>query len=155
MIAHRTLAYMAQPYSHASEIIKAQRAKLGAIAAAYFLSHRCPVFAPIPKVESIHPHARSMKHEDWLDYDRVLYDRCDFLLLLPLEGWRESIGVTQELAWAREDYKPIFQIVGTIPGIPPEAMHPASDLLSLVCDQYGPRQFPEFYPERNPKWHSA
>jgi hypothetical protein len=43
----------------------------------------------------------------WQHYDRALLARCDEVLVLMLPGWRESIGVREELRLARELGKPV------------------------------------------------
>jgi hypothetical protein len=146
---HRALAYLAQPYWHDSEILRFLRTDYGAMAAAYLMKHDHACFSPIAHSAEVRRYAREMDHAGWLRYDKVVFDRCDFMLLLPLVGWDESKGVAEEMGWAKSQGKPIFQLLGDLPGIPQDALFPSTVLPIIKCDQYGPRNFPEFFPERS------
>lgn len=68
---------------------------------------RC-VYSPIT-------HTRAMAVEDglpgsfdyWATFDKRMIDACDELLVLRLDGWRESIGVTAEIAYAAARGMPV------------------------------------------------
>lgn len=145
-VSHRTLAYLGQPYWHEDAWIRDQRVRWGARAAAYLMEHSEYVFSPIAHAAEIRnqlvdPHKEP---EFWLSFDKVIFNRCDFLLILPLVGWKESHGLATEVGWANSLNKPIFQLQGTIPGIPASAFFPTQDYPVLRCDQFGPKGFPSF-----------
>ena len=43
----------------------------------------------------------------WQRHDRRYLDVCDEVVVLMLDGWRESVGVQAEIAIARELGKPV------------------------------------------------
>lgn len=48
--------------------------------------------------------------EFWAAYNELLISRCDELHVLMLDGWRESVGVTAEIAIAERLNKPVKYI---------------------------------------------
>lgn len=48
--------------------------------------------------------------EFWGGYDENMIERCDELYILTLKGWRESVGVTAEVAIALRLNKPVWCI---------------------------------------------
>lgn len=45
---------------------------------------------------------------EWKDYDLTAIDKCDEVWVLSDPGWKESVGVTDELEYARAQGKPIM-----------------------------------------------
>lgn len=152
MNVRKTLAYLGQPFWHEDLGVRQSRVEAGACAQAYLLLHDCHVFAPVPAVartKMYMPHDKEGCHETWLPFDKTFFDRCDFLLILPLIGWQESKGLAEEMSWAQAQNKPIMQLIGDIPRLQKGLLHPSYDLPSIKCDQYGPRHFPTFYPQES------
>lgn len=106
----REVIYLACPLSDPDHEKEVQRFHLASMAAAYLmttrdcivfspLSHSCPVDHYMPR----HHDITGMKmrgHEFWVEIqDKYWMDCCSKLVVLALEGWNESRGVTWE-----EDY---------------------------------------------------
>ena len=139
------LAYLGQPYWHEDKGVRKIRTDAAAKTVAYLMKAGYRVFSPITHsalVRDYVPADQQACHDFWLSYDKTLFDKCDFLLILPLEGWRESRGLAEEMGWAMASPKPILQLTGQIPGIPQACLAPSLDIPQVVCDQFGPRFFP-------------
>lgn len=65
----------------------------------------------------VYSHAFGLKYElpkeykFWKQRDRNSLQRCDALYVLMMPGWEDSIGVTDEIAYAKSINKPIKMIV--------------------------------------------
>jgi len=98
-----TLIYLAVPYSHPDAAVREARFQAVNLAAARLMKDGTHVFSPISHT---HPIALvgdlPMGWEYWSAYDRVMLSACEKLVVLMLEGWRESIGVQAEIDIARE-----------------------------------------------------
>lgn len=141
------IAYLGQPYWHDDEMVRIRRHGEGAAAHAYLLRHGRAVFAPIQQhYAAVFYLPYELKHDRdfWLSHDKHHFNTCSLLLILPLEGWEESRGLAVEIGWAMAQSKPIFQLTGDIPCIPKGALQPSLRFPQIVCDQYGPRQYPQF-----------
>lgn len=102
------MIYLASPYSHSDPAIRRRRFKATCRAAARLLRAGLDVFSPI--VHS-HPIAAcgldAMDQEFWKRVDRPFLAWCDMVMVLTLDGWRQSQGVNAEIAQARAAGKPV------------------------------------------------
>ncbi len=48
-----------------------------------------------------------MNHDFWMRVDRPYLEWCHMVMVLTLDGWRESRGVNIEIAQARAMHKPV------------------------------------------------
>jgi len=98
-----SLIYLATPYSHSDPAIREQRFREVNAVAARLMREGLHVFSPISHT---HPIAEAgdlpRGWEFWEAYDRVLLQACGKIIVLMLDGWRESTGVTAEIAIAEE-----------------------------------------------------
>ncbi len=101
------MIYLASPYSHEDPIVCEQRYEAACRATAGLLRRGHPVFSPV--VHS-HPLVRYGLPGDW-DFwercDRALLRCCREMIVLMLDGWRESRGVQAEIDLAIEMELPI------------------------------------------------
>ena len=109
--------YLACPYTHDSHSHRWARARLASEIAAHFMSHDDVVFSPITHGHHIEPHLPpdlGSSHDFWMSQCLPMVQWADQVILLPLQGWRESRGVTMELEFARNLNKRILvvQLVG-------------------------------------------
>jgi hypothetical protein len=93
-----TLAYLATPYSLYP----------GGLWAAFFAAAQLAgnllragikVYSPITHSHPIAIHAGldPLDHDLWLDFDRMMMERCDVLIVAHLEGWEQSKGIALEV----------------------------------------------------------
>jgi hypothetical protein len=97
--------YLASPYTHPDKAVMQQRFEAAERCLAWLLSMKIWTYAPI-----VHCHALAMKyalppnHEFWLDYDRAMIYGASGVLVLKIDGWRESKGVMAEMLYAKDNY---------------------------------------------------
>ena len=97
--------YLSQPYSHHDPEIRADRAELGAIATAWLMQRNWAVHAPIAQGHQVTLHLPSIlahDHKFWMARDVQIVRCAQAMHLLPLTGWRESRGVSEELNLAHD-----------------------------------------------------
>ena len=97
------LVYLASPYSHADPHVRELRFRQAASAAARLMASGLVVFSPIA-----HGHPITLAHNlpsDWAYWEkscRAYLGCCHKILVLQLDGWRDSMGVAAELQIAQE-----------------------------------------------------
>jgi len=47
----------------------------------------------------------------WEDYNHLMISRSDGLIVLRIDGWLESKGVTEERGFATQLRKPVFDLI--------------------------------------------
>jgi len=111
----KQIIYLAIPYSHPDPAVREARFMMANKAAARLMERGEYVFSPISHTHSIALVGNlPLGWEYWQGYDREMLEACGKLIVLTAEGWRDSTGVTGEIAIATEY------------GIPIEYMDPAA-----------------------------
>lgn len=92
--------YLASPYSRFPEGLDAAHTHACAVAA-ILLERGVSVYSPIAHSHHIGRlvNAGSVNHDFWLRVCRPMADSAAGLLVLGLDGWRDSVGVTEEIRW--------------------------------------------------------
>jgi hypothetical protein len=102
------LIYLACPYSDSDITVKVHRFEAVNKAAAKLMNSGKYVFSPISHT---HPIAVAGElptgWEFWKEYDRLMLSRCQKLIVLKLDGWETSVGVSAEIEIAKEFNIPI------------------------------------------------
>ena len=110
------LIYIASPYSHPDSDVRRDRFEEAARVCDYLLTLDYHVYSPIcqwhPILEVVkNTHFCSptqvQKYNKLLITDFVFLRRCDKLLVVTLDGWKESNGIKQEVELARSYKIPI------------------------------------------------
>ena len=109
-IKHGTLYYLASPYSHADATVRQARASLAEKAAVDLLHFGIYVFAPIPYNHPWEKYNVPGHWDFWADFDKTFVSRCDGVIILTLDGWDRSKGVTAELDFAKENNIPVYYL---------------------------------------------
>lgn len=133
---NNTLFYLAQPYWHQSVAVRDTRADYGAAATAHLLSHGVLVFSPIATgiaVKRFLHEERIQDHAFWMSVDLPMLARCDALLILPIEGWNESLGLREERSSAEGLGLPIYYLNGFVPGV--GRLWPPAGVRTIESDQ--------------------
>jgi hypothetical protein len=94
--------YLASPYSHPDPLVREARFEAACRATANLVRAGQAVFAPVVQGRSL---VRFGVPGDWKFWQPLVSEylaRCDEVLVLQLDGWRESEGVQAELALAAE-----------------------------------------------------
>lgn len=104
--------YLASPYSHVEPETQNRRARTAFHAMAWLLAQRVAVYSPIH-----HCHDVASRYDlptdaaYWKNLNQIFIRQSVGLIVLLDDGWRESIGVAGEVAYARNLKKPIFTIM--------------------------------------------
>ena len=101
------MIYLASPFSHPDDGVRHQRFKAACRAAAALIRKGKTVFAPIAHSYAICDYGVPGDWQFWQRHDRRYLEVCDEVVVLMLDGWRESVGVQAEIAIARELGKPV------------------------------------------------
>ncbi len=98
------MIYLASPYSHAKLSVRCYRFKQAAQAAGLLMSQGLHVFSPIchshPIVTECPEHGGDWSY--WEKWDRHFLKACDRFVILQIDGWATSKGVTAEIEIAKE-----------------------------------------------------
>lgn len=107
----KTLIYLASPYTHnatAKPDVIEQRFDDVCKVASILFHQGYLVFSPIA-----HTHPIKMRGglpggwEFYAEYDKRMMDACDELWVLTIPGYRESVGIKEEIQYATETEKPV------------------------------------------------
>lgn len=121
------LLYLACPYSHPDPSVREYRYCTANRVAAQLMKAGIVVFSPLSHSVPISRHipAVEMDHRFWMNQDLPLLCQCDEVLVLYLEGCRQSLGVRAEIFEALAHEKPITLIeeadIDLLPAIPKTA----------------------------------
>lgn len=111
------LIYLASPYTHADPDVQEQRFNAACFETARMLREGRHVFSPIVHGHPLSRHGLPGDYDFWGPYCRAFLERASELVILTLDGWRESVGVTDEVRIAAELGLPVSHEEPTaIPG---------------------------------------
>ena len=104
----KPLVYLAGPYSHPSPTVRQRRFEALNLAAGNLMRSGVLVFSPI---SHSHPIAEAgelpLGWDFWEQFDRAHLSNCHKVIVLMLDGWRDSKGVAAEIAIAEEMGLPV------------------------------------------------
>jgi hypothetical protein len=104
----RPLTYLACPYSHPERAVRVSRFEAANRASAVLMARGEHVYSPISHTHPIaEAGALPLGWEFWEQYDRIYLGISRKIVVLMLDGWRESKGVIAELAIAKEMSIPV------------------------------------------------
>jgi nucleoside 2-deoxyribosyltransferase len=92
--------YLAVPYTHPDPRVRADRFEVANRAAAALMRAGYCVFSPISHGHPISQCGVSGDWTRWESLDRRMLRQCEEVVVLTLDGWRDSRGVQAELAIA-------------------------------------------------------
>jgi hypothetical protein len=109
----KTLVYLAVPYSHPDEAVRLARFAAVNKKAAEMMNKGIHIYSPISHT---HPIALAgelpINWEFWSGYLEAMLSACQKLVVLRLDGWKESTGVQAEIKIATKLGLPIEYIDG-------------------------------------------
>ena len=103
--------YLAAPYTSPDPIVRNSRVELASIIAARLMDEDYVVFSPITHGHSVANHLyyrNAHSHDFWMRQCLPMVKFCDWLIVLPIHGWRESRGIAEEMAFAKVNRIPTF-----------------------------------------------
>lgn len=107
----KKLYYLASPYTHKHKKIKKVRADLATEAAVkLFKDEQVYTFSPIGYNSHWETYMLPGDWNFWESFDKCFIDHCDAVIVLMLDGWDVSVGVTAEIQYAKELNKEILYL---------------------------------------------
>jgi hypothetical protein len=104
------LIYLASPYSHPDPMVREARFQAACRQAAELMRCGISVFSPIVYSHSIVAYGLPADWATWERLDRAILEICSEVLVLALDGWRESEGVQAEIEVAKRLGKPVVVV---------------------------------------------
>jgi hypothetical protein len=102
------LIYIAAPYSHDDKLIVDARVVKVMQTDANLIRKGFVTVTPLSKHFILNVGDQIPGDWDyWKRYSITLLKKCDEMFVLPIEGWRESEGVQDEIAYAKKKGKPV------------------------------------------------
>lgn len=102
------MIYLASPYSHPSPFVREIRYLLTMKKLANLLKQEIVVYSPIVHCHELAKIAGLPSHADfWRKYNFAMMNAGEALYVFCLEGWKESVGVKEEIAHAQYMKMPI------------------------------------------------
>ena len=102
--------YLASPYTHKDWRVKKERADAVTKAAVDLLHHGVFCFAPIAYNEPWEKYDLPGDWRFWEKFDKAFIVKMDAIIVLTLDGWDKSVGVTAEVEYAKSINKPVFYL---------------------------------------------
>lgn len=108
------MIYLCSPYSHSDKFVQDQReAEINLIAAKLQAKYKVVIFPPIlisAVYKRLLPDKFGTTFKYWCKVDLAAIKHCDEVWVAMMDGYKESIGVTAEIAYAEETNKPVKYI---------------------------------------------
>lgn len=116
-VTHRPLTYLAGPYSHPDRAVRVGRFECLNAYAAQLMAAGELVYSPISHTHPIaEAGALPLGWEFWKKYDTAFIEHSRRVVVMMLDGWKESKGVTAEIEIAVALGTPVDYVVAA-PGV--------------------------------------
>lgn len=110
----KPLAYLACPYSHPDKAVREHRYRVATKTAGRLIKKGYTIFSPITHSHPIHEMSKlPTDWEFWKKQDMDYLSCCSRLFVIKIRGWRESVGVQEEIRIAIKSKIPIEYIRGS------------------------------------------
>lgn len=96
------LYYLASPYTHTDVEVRNKRFEITSKITVDLLHKNIFTFSPIAYNHPMVGYGLPTDWNFWQEYDTSFLDRCDGLILLMLDGWDISVGVSAEVEYAKQ-----------------------------------------------------
>ena len=102
-----TLAYLAAPFSHPDPSVKKWRLQTVNQYVCKLLKEGQMVYSPLTHNVPLIELGMQNSWDTWRELDHLMLSKCELLIVLTLEGWESSIGVSSEIEFAKANNIPI------------------------------------------------
>lgn len=103
------LYYFASPYSHPNPLVKNVRYEMTVYVSSSLTKQGFRLLEPIAMChDQAKKYGLPTGYSFWQERDRGFIDICDAVIVVMLKGWKESEGVSDEIAHAVQTGKPVF-----------------------------------------------
>jgi hypothetical protein len=104
------LFYLAMPYSHKDPAVIERRMEIFCRVDAFLMKSGIHTVSPVSKHFMLSYEALPGDYNYWGTYSRKLMQRCDGVYVICIDGWKESVGVQDEIALAKQLNLPIIMV---------------------------------------------
>jgi hypothetical protein len=108
--AHNVI-YLACPYTDPDPAVRKARFDVATAVAADFIRAGRIVYSPITMTHPIDMvlagASNTLGSDYWVAFDEAFMDMCSEIVVIRLDGWQKSSGVTREIAYFQERNKSI------------------------------------------------
>lgn len=111
------LVYLACPYTHDNPAVMMERFMAANKAAAELMSAGALVFSPISHTHPIAQYGLPKGFDFWEKYDRAFMGMCHAAVVLMVDGWQQSKGVTAEIEFMKLRNRPVLYMSGDVDGL--------------------------------------
>ncbi len=110
LVAHK-LCYLATPYSKHKAGIHMAFIE-ASVAASKLLVAGVKVYSPIAHTHplAIYGNIDPLAHDIWIPFDEAMMQACEALIVLEMDGWQESKGITHEIDFFVMRGKPVYYL---------------------------------------------
>jgi hypothetical protein len=113
------VVYLACPYTDADVDVRRGRFEAATIAAADLIRQGRIVYSPITMTHPIDVvlagEANTLGSDYWVAFDEAFMGMCSEMVVLTLDGWKNSSGVAREIDYFRQAGKPIRYMDPQVP----------------------------------------
>lgn len=106
----KPIFYIAVPYTHELDTMKDLRFRMVTEFCARQSNQGVVVFSPITHSHELAKYGTPTKWDFWRNIDTEFICRCNFLVVLMLDGWRTSVGVQAEIKIAQDLNIPVMYL---------------------------------------------
>ncbi|HEX4861582.1 MAG TPA: DUF1937 family protein [Rhizomicrobium sp.] len=109
----RDIVYLACPYTHPDHRVREARFHAANRAAVQLIKQGRIVYSPITMTHPLDAELAgesTMGSDYWVDFDIAFMEACSEMVVLMIDGWRESSGIKREIEYFERERKPIKYI---------------------------------------------
>ncbi len=99
--------YLAAPYWHERKEVRDFRANTARACARRLIEHNCMVYCPFIYSYGLETAPRGGE-EYWRAHSLLMAQRCDEIMIIELDGWKDSAGVMKEIEIFKERGKRLY-----------------------------------------------
>lgn len=103
--------YLACPYTDPNPAIRQARFEVATAVAADLIRAGNIVYSPITMTHPIDAmlagHSNTLGSDYWVAFDEAFMEMCSEMVVIRLDGWQRSSGITREIAFFTDHKKPI------------------------------------------------
>lgn len=105
------LVYIASPYSRYADGLESAFIEICRITAR-LIDRGVKAYSPIAHTHpiAIHGNIDPLDHAFWMDFDKAMMTVCNACLVVEMSGWRDSVGITHEIARFLAANKPVLYL---------------------------------------------
>lgn len=138
-----TFYYLGAPYTSPDPEVRARRQSIASRYAAVIATQGFAVFSPIThghQIADYLPLAVAHDHDFWMRQCLPILGEASLMLVLPVPGWRQSLGLAKEIAYAHSKELPVAIIYcPEDPDLEPVPIRQAPPDAFLYCLPYTPK----------------